>query len=531
MNFGNRSPNIASVFAIIIGILFSFYIGSLIGNGGIVKMAMIMASILAVVLVLAMRTHVWVLIPLTWELSGSVSILPLPFSVREMGVLFVAGCYMVFFALKLIRERYENNTIWILLWINLAWLFFSFVRNPVGMDAIGSDLVGGRPYMVIGLGMIACFITSLQKIGDKFAKIFPFLILGPTLVVAIISGVTYFFPGIVPIIAPFYSGITSNTYLAEYLGNDEGFSLDDRLTWLGSIGSGIITLGFCYWDPKTMLNPLYVLRFFTLIVGIAGIFLSGFRSGLASIFILMVLAAYFYEGIIGSLRFILTAIIAFTILALAQGSLIDLPLSAQRALSFLPGHWNQEARDDAEASSNWRFEMWKIALTTDRYIKNKWLGDGFGFTRTDYQIMRNADFGSGNGFGGENANQEAFMIQGTFHSGPVTTIRVVGYIGLLLYLALLIAVARYSWQLIRSSWDTPFRYISLGLGSVNILTPFSFVFIFGDYGTGFPTLLFSIGLLNMVQKSKKAYLQNVIQKTGVLDPSQPSFLQANPPLL
>ena len=70
--------------------------------------------------------------------------------------------------------------------------------------------------------------------------------------------------------------------------------------------------------------------------------------------------------------------------ALVMISLVNLvaplPPNIQRSLSFLPGTWDQRIRDDANESTDWRVEMWIEVLSSDRYIHDKILGDGLGFS-------------------------------------------------------------------------------------------------------------------------------------------------------
>ena len=54
--------------------------------------------------------------------------------------------------------------------------------------------------------------------------------------------------------------------------------------------------------------------------------------------------------------------------------------------------------------------MWDVVLHTDTYIHNKLLGDGFGFTSYELQIMEQQGEG-GQGFVG-GASQENSLIQG-----------------------------------------------------------------------------------------------------------------------
>ena len=143
--------------------------------------------------------------------------------------------------------------------------------------------------------------------------------------------------------------------------------------------------------------------------------------------------------------------------------------------------------------------MWEIMLTTDRYIHSKMWGDGYGFTRKDYETMENAHIGL-SGFGGQDAQLESHMIQGTAHSGPVSTIKRVGYVGMGLLLIFLGALSVYGFRAIKMAQGTPYQLISLYYGLPVIITPFVFLFIFGDY-SDITTMLFELGMLKMISKS------------------------------
>ena len=68
--------------------------------------------------------------------------------------------------------------------------------------------------------------------------------------------------------------------------------------------------------------------------------------------------------------------------------------------------------------------MWKEVLISDKYIENKLLGDGFGFTRRQYATMQQLTQ-----FGGSTEDvQENAMITGGVHSGPISAIRYVGVV-------------------------------------------------------------------------------------------------------
>ena len=144
--------------------------------------------------------------------------------------------------------------------------------------------------------------------------------------------------------------------------------------------------------------------------------------------------------------------------------------------------------------------MWVQMLTTDRYITNKILGDGFGFDKREMATM---DYFARTG---DNlAGQESFMITGSVHSGPVSSIRYGGYIGLALLLTFLVAQAREAWSLIRRAFSTPFRILALFVCVPIVIEPVFFTLIFGAYENAIPESLYNLGMLRMLGNSLAKY--------------------------
>ena len=103
------------------------------------------------------------------------------------------------------------------------------------------------------------------------------------------------------------------------------------------------------------------------------------------------------------------------------------------------------------------------------------------------------------------------MINGDFHSGPLTTVRFVGVIGLLLFLPLLFMTAWYAYTLVRMTRGTPYQFSMLFVGIPQLFNPLIFFFVFGDYRLELVNQLFVIGFLKMIDGSLRNY-----QKKGLL---------------
>ena len=178
----------------------------------------------------------------------------------------------------------------------------------------------------------------------------------------------------------------------------------------------------------------------------------------------------------------------------------------QRALSWLPGDWDPAAVLDAEASTEWRVEMWEWAWNDDRILRNKIWGQGFGLTLDDMNLIATslaAGQGGSSLLGG--SDRELFMINGTFHSGPISTVKYIGIIGFTLYFPLMCYMGLLAWRLCKKARGTKAFTLALFLGIPIIYEPFNFIFVFGGLDGNYPQLLFWAGLLNMTSN----YLDSV----------------------
>jgi len=505
MNFQGISVTQLTAWAIIgLGLVFAAWLGVLVAEGNQTLLLALFGLIAGVVIFIGMGQSIWLLIPLCWPLTGSIHLLPLPFSVQEVAVM---GAFL-FFCTQVAMKQFRGvkprlDYLDLFIGINLAIVLVMYLRNPIGFAALGSEIVGGRPYLKIAIGAMAFVVLSRIVIRPKLAYYFPIILLGPSALVGLISTATYVFPQLAPIVAPIYSGIDARTYVTQEFGvGVEGpVTLQEgRFNGLASIGLPLIAALFAYNSPSRVLSVFARPALFGLLcLAMLMVGMSGFRSYLFEAGAVVLLAAYLWEKGLGLFRITALAVVAVALVMVAQ-SIAPLPNSVQRAFSFLPGPWNERIKQHADESTDWRVEMWQIALSTDRYIKNKWIGDGFGFTAQELELIRSASLG-GTGFIGGEAHKEAFMVQGSFHSGPLSSIRFAGYTGLLAIIVLQVSVAAYAVKMLRLAWSTDYRPLAIILALAAIYKPLAFIFIFGEYRNDLPNALFAAGMLKMLHNS------------------------------
>ena len=498
MNLHNISANQIIVWsALLLGLGVAAFIGSAVGSSDMRIVAGVIAAIPIAVIFVKLKTNIWILLPIGWYLTGKLGWLPLPLTVRDLCFMVVIFFFTLFFATRVLPWKRKISTLDYLIYINLAYLATVYARNPVGFWAIQSSMVGGRPYFEIVLAFGAYVVLSRVKPSDAIVRGFPLFYLVPLSIVAVLDVAARVMPQFSYPLAIAYSGIGSRAITA---GFEEAAQIgQDRITGFKDLGFVGVAALCARFNPITLLSPLYPLRGILFAASLVAIFLSGFRATFLAAGVFFILATWLRGR--GRDIFIAAGLggAALVVLIALQGSVVQFPLTMQRALSWLPGDWNQEAVDDAEGSSRWRYEMVEWAWHDSTILRNKVWGQGIGLSLDDMNLIAAsmlAGQGGANLLGG--SDRENFMITGTFHNGPISAIKCVGVVGLFLYSVLLIYLAIHAWRLCRLTIGTRAFPLALFVGIPVIYFPFQFIVVTGFYELDFTVSIWSAGLLNLV---------------------------------
>jgi hypothetical protein len=404
--------------------------------------------------------------------------------------------FTLFIATRAFPWKRKTSTLDYLIYLNLAYLAIVYVRNPVGFWAMQSSMVGGRPYFEIALAFGAFMILSRVQITDFIAKVFPLFFVVPAWCVGVLDVTSRLIPQTGYVLNSIYSGVGTGGATAAFQAEAELGTT--RMT--GLLGAGLSSvLALCArYNPITLISPLYPYRVIMLTIAFGAIFLSGFRSALLFAFLAFLISSIL-RGCLKDLWIAAgVAMLALVLLISMQGSMLQLPLTMQRALSWLPGDWNTEAVADAEESSRWRFEMWGWAWNDNRILRDRVWGQGFGLSIDDMNLIATslmAGQGGGSLLGG--SDRENFMITGSFHNGPLSTIKYIGIVGLALYYPLMCYMSVLAWRLCKQARGTKAFALALFVGIPIIYEAFNFVVVFGGLDSNYSQLLFWAGLLNM----------------------------------
>jgi hypothetical protein len=486
----------------IFGMALAVYLVKDAGAGGYGKVGLVLAVAVSMTALFTLRQRLWVLVPIFWTMSGYIPALPLPFGLKDLVIMGTFAAMITFRAFKVITRRPKwslENTIALIL---LLYLATCWIRNPVGVQALGSDRVGGRPYFNVVIGMMACWIISQVSVSPRYANILILLICGGQMLEGVLTQLVAWVPELYFLLSAHYSVPTFDLVQDpdKFLSTLPAGEGAQRLGYLGAVGTAMVLTLFSWCRPLQFLQPRRLHLLVLLLLGLYCVLLSGFRSILAMMIFLALFSSYYWKGRSDVTKLIAIGTFGLLVLIIGNGVFFKLPYPAQRTLSFLPGRWDPIAKADAEQSTKWRVEMWEQMLTTDRYIENRVLGDGFGFRKRDLETM--LYFAR---YGDTSQGQENFMISGNVHSGPISAIRYAGYIGLVLILTLQIVLAKKAWRLLFLARGTPFRYLAFFLCSPIVFQPFAFVFIFGAFEMDVPSALFSMGMLHMFENSLADY--------------------------
>jgi hypothetical protein len=498
MNLRNISGNQIIIWAVLaVGLVVALVIGSAVGSSDTRFLAGALAVIPLAVIFIKLKTNIWVLMPMSWYLTGRLTWLPLPFTVRDLCFLAVIFTFTLFFATRVVKWKRSLSSLDYIIYINLAYLGTVYLRNPVGVYAIGSDIVGGKPYFEIALAFFAFGILSRVKLTDKVAKLFPLFYIIPSSITAALDLLTRITPQLAAPLYMLYSGV-GLTAASANVGNTEDSGMVRLVGLREAAYNGVLALCARY-RPITLLSPMYPLRAALFFAGFVGILLTGFRAALLATVVTFLLAILlrrqrqdiWLAGAVG--------LLSLLIVVGLQGSVLQLPLTVQRTLSWLPGDWDREALTNAEGSSRWRFEMVEWAWNDTLILRNKIWGQGIGFSMDDMNLIANASAAGGTGdefLGG--SDRESFMIMGSFHNGPTSAIRSVGVVGLTLYAVLLFFLVIRAWKLCVLTQGSEAFPIALFVGIPVIYLPFSFLVLTGFYEIDIQNSIFAAGLINLI---------------------------------
>ncbi len=485
------------------GLALSVMAGRAVATEDYKWLAMVFAGAVGIGFMLWIGKNIHILLAVAMSISGSIGVLPLPFSYQEMIIFASFGLTLMYAAFKKIDIETRTISLDLPMYLNLGYMITVYMRNPVGFRALGSDMVGGRPYLIVITAFLFYFAITQYKISPKLAPKMPLIIAAPAVLLSFVSMLAFKVPIIAKVVFPFWSGVGLTGSVIEAAGGTAAAQSNIvRLPGTMVVGQNTVQLLCAYFPAALFLSPMSFWPFAAFSLAMVVWLASGFRSGI------LVYGSYIFYNCWLRRRLqdlfpaALAGSIAIALLLVGQGTIFNLPVGMQRSLSFLPGNWDREAVSDAEGSTEWRLQIWGEVWNNPEFIKDRVFGDGFGFSAYDLKIQLEAVLGGQGYMDGTKAQ----MVTGAYHNGPLSTIRYVGIVGLILYTFLQFSALVYGAKLVRRAWGTPYQPLAIFLSIPLLYLTFSFYVIFGGFDSDFPRLIFTIGLLKVTALSLTDYL-------------------------
>ena len=489
---------------IIVALIGSLFLGEAVAQENYTTVGIFFSLVTAIAVIKILGVNIWVLIPVFISFGAQSPLLPLPLSVANIMSLFVLGVVAIQYMLGMVQLRWRMSKMEFFMLLVLLSMFVTYALNPVGLNVLGSSTVGSRPYLEVMLALAVYALLSGIQAKERAVKSLPFYVLVVNGVSSVLAGISYHFPSIGERLKILYGGFAPHyDESSKY-----GFQMAERFTYLGSISQifqRYLMVRKDAWSPR-------ITRIGVTVIGLGLALVAGMLTGHRIALMTWVGFLIIYMLITRKLKMlfmcIIFGILGFIGLYVVHHAIMPLPLSIQRSMTILPGDWDRDVVHDAEGSLDWRLEMWDAVLHEKGRVRNKIMGDGFGFSARELELMQQVSMGKGvHGLTPEEL-QEYFLVSGDLHSGPLTAVRFVGWVGLFFFTLLMLYLARSYWKLCRRSLGTPYFMVVAFMGIPWIWFPIKYIFLYGDYAHNIPGFIVGAGLYKLLEKVVSDYYIN-----------------------
>lgn len=489
------SSKIKALVVFILGMCFAVYLGLAAATAQKEVLAWVGGGFFLITCLLLGR-HIWILIPATLGMQGGLNFVPGSPAPWHLMTAAVGGVTLLRIATRQQRLQIRWTGMETALLLVALTILQTFLRNPTGLAILGGDVTGGKPYFVFGIALIAFVLVGTADADLRSWRWAVIAYIGFTFADACIASASGLSPDFARAAIRVYSNVS---FVASQSLDYSADTSNVRITELGAFGSLLGPIACSFWRPIAALDLRKPWRAAIALFAVISVLFGGFRSGAIRLFVNFVVGSLVRRKpldvvVIGVLGAVIIAIVTFSV------PTTSLPYSVQRVLSIVPG---AKVRTDivknAEDSNEFRFNMWKLALTTDRYIKNKLLGDGFQYSAAEMRARTGMMYGDYRSAGGM-TTEEMFMATGSYHGFHAETIRFTGVIGLIAATAALIVFAVFASRCIRYYRDRPSWGFVLFICIPFLIHPYWHWLVFGEYRSQFPVLIATAGMLKLLHQ-------------------------------
>jgi O-Antigen ligase len=321
------------------------------------------------------------------------------------------------------------SVLWPLLFLLVVVISTACATGGIHLGSLGGHSLGGRHYLYMIAAVLGFIAMTSFRIPENKAHFY--------IGAYFLGALPNLFGDLVQVAGSWLSFIlvvfpvdVGTSFLDE-----DTFGLQDvvvnRDPGLTAACAGVLFYMLARYGLKNLLQGGIFKKLFFLIF-FAGSMLGGFRSFLI-LFLFACFFMFWFEGLFRS-KFVIIPITAVVVLLAMTPFANKLPASIQRTVSFLPVNVAPDVRANAEVSSEWRLDMWRILLPQIPHYF--WLGKGFESDTKEFVSTLNFQQ---RGMGGAS---ESAMMSGDYHNGPLSVIIPFGIWGAIGWLWFLAAALR-----------------------------------------------------------------------------------------
>jgi len=488
------SSKIKVIIIFALAAMFSIYLGIAAATAQSEAIIWIV-SIIGLASIFALGKNIWVLVAITIGVEGGIN--AIPGCPSPWWITTIIACFMLLLRFVMRTKDFIYRFTWLdfAILLQVVVVGQAWVLHPAGFSVFGGDTVGGKQNLIFLLAFIAYGVLSIIRTDLIMVKRVVILMIILSFMAAVLYALTDYSPKLAMVILPIWSGAAFTTGATE-----TGAAIDGIATT--RFGGGVEigkALGFALltmYVPMSLFNPLKFWRFSLFMLAIVFTMISGFRSGMMMFAFLFVASTLVrgrpFDLIVGSAGGVL-----LLSLLVVSGSMQQLPFGAQRILAALPIEVSAEAKENGDETAEWRYEMWRAALSSDRYIHDKILGDGFSYSAAEQRAADDSTQGDMRRSAGLSI-QEVMMIRGAFHGFHVETIRCTGFVGLVFALFGMGVFFRTACRMIQYYRNRPEWMYVLYICIPFLIHPFYKMLVFGAYRGEFPMVLATAGMLKVL---------------------------------
>lgn len=382
--------------------------------------------------------------------------------------------------------------------IFVIYFLSTWIVHPVTLNMLVNHItdagyahVGGAEYIwCISASVTYIFISILPLSLDKLGKMLKWVVLLSLFISIVVS--------VKSAISPQVNEFGETVAMGEAIQGG-------RFSAFSGVGDQICFLMFCKYPIMGIICSPWKIAI--CMVSLVAVAISGFRGTILRIIILCILTQIYHRQF---LTVLFCGVCAYVgVLALSVSIPMEsLPYGVKRVFSAVPGVEvkDREVTKEAKHSLDWRYEMWEWAMDPSRgYIKDYVWGDGFGLDARAERIAR-ININRRKISKGSNV---IFAKRGVWHSGWVTAIHRLGYVGLAITVIFQLIVCFYALRICAYVWkfrNPEYFYY--------ILIPLISDVIFFHYSSG--TYLLFFGTFHKLSILKLTYSMAI--KEGYMAP-------------